>query len=337
MIVEKTFTSDYRLENVQEDNGKFYFTATSLDNNFECEKGRAILSKKSVGKAYIWRHQHPIQEGNEETHIYGEVVASRINDKGFIESKYEVYDHTKDHLALREDIKERQRVGKPLGVSMRYRKYYVGDKILHMDVFEHSGTPFPKCTKCTNIDFIGEKKLPDNEGTNEEENKLEEKDLDKSLKKIGELEGQLTSRTKIYEEIKSKVETLEAELKNKNKELDKTNKAEKTLEEKIEDLRNEVIYLKKKPIIDKILEVKKLDDRELEFLKTQDDEYLDGKLEQYIKEAESQIVVKSHEESAEEARKKADEEFSKKEPSMKKFTEQIAHKVTIKEKDEDKK
>ena len=123
MIEEKIFTSDYRLESIQEDSGKFYFTATSLDNNFECERGRAILAKKSIGKSYIWRHQHPIQDGNEDTHIYGEVVNSRINDKGFIESKYEVYGHTEDHLALREDIKERQLVGKPLGVSMRYRKY----------------------------------------------------------------------------------------------------------------------------------------------------------------------------------------------------------------------
>jgi len=335
MIVEKIFTSDYRLEAIQEDNGKFFFTATSLDNNFECEIGRAILSKKSIGKAYIWRHQHPIQEGNEDTHIFGEVVNSLINDKGFIESKYEIYSHTEDHLALRETIRERQKIGKPLGVSMRYRKYYVGDKILHWDVFEHSGTPFPKCTKCKNIDFIGEEKVPDKEEIKKEENKkLEEKDLDESLKKIGELENQLTSRTKIFEEMKSTVETLEAELKKKTNELEKT---EKTLEEKVEDLKNEVEYLKKKPIIDKILEVKKLDDRELEFLKIQDKKYLDGKFEQWSKETESKIVVKTHEESAEEANEHADEEFDKKEPTMAKFTEHIKHKIKIKEKDKDKK
>ncbi len=338
MIEEKTFTSDYRLESIQEDDGKFYFTATSLDNNFECEVGRAILSKKSVGKAYIWRHQHPIQDGNEETHIYGEVIASRINDKGFIESKYEVYSHTEDHLILREDIKERQRIGKPLGVSMRYRKYYVGDKILHMDVFEHSGTPFPKCEQCTNIDFIGEKKVPDKEEIKENEKKLEVKDLDESIKKIGELENQLTSRTKIYEEMKSTVETLEAKLKEKSKKLEETTKAEQTLEEKVEDLKNEVIYLIKKPIIDKILEVKKLDKRELEFVKNQDEEYLNEKLEQWSKESEAKIHVKSQEQTAEEAKNKADEEFDKKEPSMEKFTQHIKHKMkNRKEKDEKKK
>jgi hypothetical protein len=339
MIEEKTFTSDYHLEDVKEANGKFYFTATSLDNNFECEIGRAILSKKSVGKGYIWRHQHPIQEGNEDTHIYGEVVASRINDNGYIESKYEVYGHTKDHLALRDDIKERQRVGKPLGVSMRYRKYYVGDKILHMDVFEHSGTPFPKCTNCKNINFIGEEKVPDKEEKKDKEKEieLEGKDLQESLKKIGELENQLNSRTKIFEEMKTKVETLEAELEDKVKKLEETEKTEKTLEEQVEDLKNEVIYLIKKPLIDKIKEVKKLDDRELEFLKDQDEKYLNKKLEQWSKESESKIHVESQEESAEKAKKHADKEFEEKEPSMKKFTQHIKHKVKIKEKDEDKK
>jgi len=329
MIEEKIFTSDYRLESIEEDGDKFYFTAVSLDNNFECEKGRAVLAKKSIGKAYIWRHQHPIQEGNEETHIYGEVVESHINDKGFIESKYEVYGHTEDHLAIRDDIRRRQKVGKPLGVSMRYRKYFVGDKILHMDVFEHSGTPFPKCTQCTNIDFIGEKELPDKEEETKEEKELENIDLEENLQKITELEGQLDSRTKILEEMKSKVVTLESELKDKTELLEKTEKTEKTLEEQIADLKNEVEFLKKKPLIDKCLEVKELDEREIDFLKSQDKSYIEGKYEQWHKEAESKIVVKTQEESAEEAKEKADEEFSEKEPSMEKFTKHIRHKVKI--------
>lgn len=332
MIVEKTFTSDYRLEGIQEDSGKFFFTATSLDNNFECEEGRAILAKKSIGKPYLWRHAHPIQKGNENTHIYGEVVNSFINDKGFIESKYEVYGHTKDHLAIREEIREKHKIGKPLGLSMRYRKYFIGDKILHWDVFEHSGTPFPKCVKCNNIDFIGEKTMPGKEEKKQEKG-IDEKDLKESQKKIGELENQLNSRTKIFEELKSKVEMLEADLKDKSKELDKTEKTEKTLEEQILDLRNEVIYLQKKPIIDKILEVKKLDDRELGFLKTQDEKYLEGKLKQWSKENESKIHIKSQEESSEDAHNNADEEFEKKEPSMEKFTQHIKHKIKIKEKD----
>ena len=335
MKEEKTFTSDYTLGNLKEDNGKFFFTATSLDNNFECEKGRAILAKKSIGKHYIWRHQHPIEEGNEDTHIYGEIVNSYINDKGSIESKYEVYGHTEDHLALREDIRKRQKIGKPLGLSMRYRKYYTNDKILHYDVFEHSGTPFPKCVECNNINYIGEDEMPEKEKQTENENDGKDvKNLDESLKKINELEDQLTSRTKIYEELKSKVETLEADLKEKAETLKKT---EQTLEERVVDLKNEVEYLKKKPIIDRCLEVKKLDARELSFLKTQDKKYLEGKLEQWKKESESQIVVQSQEESAEEARKQADTELSKKEPSMAKFTEHIKHRVKIKEKDKDKK
>lgn len=333
MIEEKIFTSDYRLESIEESGDDFYFTATSLDNNFECEKGRAVLAKKSVGKAYIWRHQHPIQEGNEETHIYGEVVESRINEQGFIESKYKVYGHTEDHLAIRDDIRRRQKVGKPLGVSMRYRKYFIGDRTLHYDVFEHSGTPFPKCTKCTNIDFIGEKKLPDKEEETKEEQELENVDLDEEIKKISELESQLDSRTKILEEMKSKVVTLEAELKERDKKLEETEKAEKTLEEQIEDLKNEVEFLKKKPLIDKCLEVKQLDEREIEFLKSQDKDYIEGKYEQWSKEAESKIVVKTQEESAEESKEKADEEFSEKEPTMAKFTQHIKHKVKI-EKDE---
>lgn len=331
MIEEKTFRSDYRLESVEEKGDKFYFTAVSLDNNFECDKGRAILAKKSIGKAYIWRHQHPIQEGNEETHIFGEVVNSHINNEGFIESKYEVYDHTEDHLALRETIRERQKIGKPLGVSMRYRKYYIGDKILHYDVFEHSGTPYPKCTQCTNINFIGEKEMPNKEEIKEE--KFEEEDLDKSLKKIDELENQLNSKTKILEDMKSKVVTLENELKDRESKLEETEKAEKTLEEKVEDLQNEIEFLKKKPIIDKCLEVRRLDDREIKFLKSQDVDYIEDKYEEWKKEAESKIVVKTQEESAEDAKEHGDEELSEKEPSMEKFTKFIRHKVKL-EKDE---
>ena len=134
--------------------------------------------------------------------------------------------------------------------------------------------------------------MPDKE--KDKEKILEDKDLDESIKKIAELEEQLTSRTKIFEEIKSTVETLEAELKEKTKELEKTEKTEKTLEEQVEDLKNEVVYLIKKPIIDKCLEVKKLDDRELEFLKTQDEKYLNKKLEQWTEESESKIHIKSH-------------------------------------------
>ena len=184
MIEEKIFTSEYNVEHVLEEDGKFYFTAVSLDNNFECEDGRKILSKKSIGKPYIWRHKHPIQSGEEESHIYGEVVNSEINDKGFIESKYEVYDHTVDHIAIREAIKERQKIGKPLGVSMRYRKYYIGDKILHYDVFEHSGTPFPKCINCKTKEYIGEEeKMPEKEKVIEET----QKKLDKNMKLWEEL------------------------------------------------------------------------------------------------------------------------------------------------------
>jgi len=333
MIVEKTFTSDYRLESVEDDSGKFFFTATSLDNNFECEKGREALAKKSIGKPYLWRHQHPIQEGNKDLHIFGEIVLSHINDKGFIESKYEVYGHTQDHLDLRDIIRERQKVGKPLGLSMRYRKYHIGDKVLHWDVFEHSGTPYPKCIKCENLDYIGEEKMPtEKEIKAEKDKKLEEADLENSLKKIGELENQLNSRSKMLEDMKSTVETLESDLKEKSNKLEKTEKAERTLEEKIEDLVNEVEYLKKKPIIDKMLEVKNLDDREINFLKMQDEKYLETKLEQYIKASESKIVVKTQEESAEEARQKADEEFSKKEPTMEEFTKHIKHKMKEKDK-----
>ena len=77
-----------------------------------------------------------------------------------------------------------------------------------------------------------------------------------------------------------------------------------------------------------------MDEREIDFLKTQDEKYLKGKLEQWSKESESQIVVTSQEESAEEARKKADEEFADKEPTMEEFTKHIAHKFRNKKKDE---
>ena len=323
MIEENIVTYDCKLESVHETDGKFLFTATSLDNNFECEKGRAILAKKSVGKPYIWRHQHPIQKGNEEIHIFGEIVASGINDKGFIESTYEIYGHTEDHLSLRKIIKDRQDIGEPLGVSMRYRKYFIGDKILHYDVFEHSGTPFPACNNCKNIK-IGVENLTNEGDKTEEEKKLEDEfDFEESIKKIKELEEGLNSKTNILEDLQKQVDAYKKEIGTRDKELEEKLEKEKTLEDKILDLTKQVEYLGKKPIIDKILEVKDLDEKELEFYKTQEEDYLLEKYEDFKKQAESKIQVKDQDQTAEEAKDKSDEELSKKEPSFEEFTKFI--------------
>lgn len=328
MIEEKILSEELRLETIEEKDGKFYFIAKALNKDFECEDGRRALAKDSINKHLIWRHQHPIEEGNKETHIYGRVLDAWLDDESKeIYAKYEVYGHTPDHVALREAIKERHEIRDPLGISMRYRKYYAGGKAIHYDVLEHSATPFPACKDCKTINF--EVKTMENEEIKKEnEEELDEEDelLSKTLKKIEELEKQLDSKTKILEEYKAEVVTLEKELKKKEKALEEKEVEEKSLEETIEDLRLEVERLKKKPIIDKILEIKpkiEKDEKYLEWLRDQDEDYLKEKLEEFTKEAESKPIVKSLEESAKEAREKSDEELEKKEPSMEHFTKHL--------------
>ncbi|MHA1408706.1 MAG: hypothetical protein ACTSQY_00060 [Candidatus Odinarchaeia archaeon] len=330
MIEEKILTNDYELESINEKEDKFYFTAISLNKDFECEDLLKALAKKSIGKPYIWRHQHPIQDGNEETHIFGEVINSKLSEDGKIISTYEVYGHTKEHKALRDLIRERHKIGEPLGISMRYRKYLYGDKTIHVDVFEHSGTPYPKCEKCSTIQFMGEKNMEDNKKEDKPKDELNSKNndeaLEESLKKIKEIEEQLNTKTRLLEEFKTKIETLEKEKQEAIDSLNETKKSEKTLEEKIKDLRNEVDYLRKKPLLDEIMETVELDDRELEFYKSQDVEYLKKKVDELKEKYGSYIAIKTQEESAEEARRKAEEELSKKEPTMEEFTKNIRYK-----------
>lgn len=312
---------DLNLESVEEADGRFYFIAKALSKDFECEKGREILATDSKGKHLIWRHQHPVQEGNEETHIYGRIDDAWLEGKDKeLFAKYEVYSHTPDHLDLQEVIRERQKSKDPLGISMRYRKYFLDDKILHYDVLEHSSTPIPMCKDCKTINFEVET-MEDNEKPKNEV-KEEDEELDGSLKKIEELEAKLNSKTKILEEIKTEMVKLEKEINNKDKALENAEVKEKTMEQTVSDLTLEVERLKKKPIVDSILELSPRiakDEKYLGWLKDQEESYLKEKLEEAKHEAETKPVIKSQEESALEAHKKSDEELEKKAPSMEHF------------------
>ena len=329
MIEEIVLTEEFTLESIDETDGRFFFTAKALSKDFECEKGRERLANDSERKHFIWRHAHPIQEGNEETHIYGTVAETWLEgvDKE-IYAKYEIYGHTPDHLALREAIKERQQTGDPLGVSMRYRKYYIGDETLHYDVLEHSGTPFPACTDCKGKNFEVVTMANEKETEKDKKEELDEEDVElaKTIKKISELEAQLNSKTKILEEISTQIVTLEKEMNKKDKALDNANKTEQSLEDSVKDLKLEVDRLKRKPLVDKILEfTPKLsdDERQLNWLKDQDETYLKERLEDAKREAETKPIVKSQEDSSNEAIENADEELEKKEPSMEHFTKHI--------------
>jgi DNA repair exonuclease SbcCD ATPase subunit len=329
MMKEEVLTQEFSLESIEERDGRFFFTAKALNKDFECEKGRERLAKDSKFKHFIWRHQHPVQKGNEEIHIFGRVEDAWLEGAdNEIFAKYEIYGHTPDHLALREIIKERQHNRDPLGVSMRYRKYYIGDTVLHYDVLEHSGTPFPACTDCKGTNFEVETMVNEEKQTENTETELEEEDVElaKSIKKIEELEAQLNSKSKILEGIQTEMVALEKELKNKDKKLEEATKSEESLEQTVSGLKLEVERLKKKPIVDKILEYNpkiEKDEKYFEWLKDQEEDYLKEKLEEAKHEAETKPILKSQEESAEEAREKADEELEKKAPSMEHFTKHI--------------
>lgn len=323
MIENKILTVDLQLQSIAETGGVFTFTAKSLSKDFECEKGRKILSEESKGKPYIWRHKHPIQEGNTDTHIYGKVVDSWL-ENGEIFSKYQMYNHTDEHKAIIEVIKERHEAKEPLGVSMRYRKYLKNKVPIHYDVFEHSGTPYPKCEDCNTIEF-GVQTMTNEENIKQEEKKVEEDVLEDSISKIKKLEELLNSKTDILNELEKKVEAYRNEMLKKDSQLEKKEIVEKSLEEKVQDLKNEVDYLTKKPLIDKILEFRSLDEAEIGFYKTQPIKYLEDKLEQISKEVASakNIEVKTQEESMNESINENEKELEKKEPTMEEFTKHL--------------
>jgi len=323
---------EFSLEKVDETNGKFFFTAKSLTKDFECEKGLKIIAKKNINKDLIWRHKHPIQEGEEETHVYGTVVESSYEDGSSL-TKYEVYGHTQDHLNFRDLIRERIKINDPLSISMRYRKYFDDDgNIIHYDVFEHSGTPFPKCKKCKSIEYIGEKEMPD-EKEKEQPKVLDEKELEEQKGKIEELEASLNSKTKTLEEFKSKIETLEAELMDKSKETLTLEQRVEKLEKSKEDLEMAVDYFKKKPILDEMFELKKkLDKDEKDFYLMKPQDYLEKKLEEWKSQSTTEIVTETLDESAQKSKEKMDEQMKnekneKNEVSFEKFSALLSPKI----------
>ena len=269
----------------------------------------------------VWRHRHPIEDKHKENHIYGRIVEARLED-GYIVSTYEVYNHTADHIAFIEILKEREKIGDTLGISMHYRRYFnMKNEVIHYDVFEHSGTPFPACESCKTI-AVGVKTMT-NEGTDIKEVKKPEDEIkednsdDKILKKIGELEEMLNDKTEKLEAYKGKIESLELEMKKKSEEIEDKNNETKSVEERVLELEGEISYLKKKPILDKILELVKIDDNQLNWLKTQDKKYLTGRYEEAKNDAESKPHVKTIDESADQNITKTDEEFEENDKDVK--------------------
>lgn len=332
MSANNIVSIDFNLESIEEKDGKFFFTARSLSESFECEDGLERLARASINKHLIWRHRHPIEDKHKDNHIYGRIVEAHLED-GYIVSTYEVYNHTPDHLAFIEILKERNSVGDPLGISMHYRRYYnMKNEVIHYDVFEHSGTPFPACETCKTIEIGVETMVNENEikeeVKKEVEDEVKEEDADAEiLKKITELEGMLNDKTEKLEAYKGKIESLELEMKKKSEEIDSKSEETKTVEERVLELESEISYLKKKPMIDKLLEIIKIDDNQLEWLKTQEKDYITKRYEKAKLEAESKPHTKTIDESADENITSTDKEFEEKEgevkPTFEKFTKYL--------------
>ena len=293
---------DLTLGSIEENDGKFYFVGEALTLDYECEDGLNSLAKKTINKHFTWRHRHPIQKEHKENHVYGIVEDAWVGDKLMV--KTQLYSHTEDHRKLIQDIQLRDLVNDPLSLSMHYRTYFNEEGVVkHYDVFELAGTPYPHCKQC-NI-LSGVKKMEDEKPkieNKEEEAELEEEDL-KALETIKGLETELNSKSKAYEELKSKVDKLESELEVKD------NK-EKTLEDRVLELEGKIDFLNtKKPILDKLLEAdSEIDESQAKWLKTQTVTYIEGRLEKALKRAESQIVVQTTEETAEDAKLEKDKE-----------------------------
>ena len=300
---------DFKLESISTEDKKFYFVGKALSKDFECETGLERLKSDVLRAPFVWRHSHPMQKENKETHIYGRIVKSWVDEKNeHLYVKGEVYNHTTDHLALIDLMQKRAKVGDPLSLSMHYRTYEneLGVKI-HYDVFEISGTPFPACKTCKTIknfkleeNIMTEDKI-DETVENVDETKTEDETIVEALEKIKELEEQLNSKTHTLEEINVKVAKLEEDITIKDKELEDKEEVAKTLEDRVLELEQKADFLEKKPFLDRIADAKKIDDRELEFYKNQDIKYLEAKAVEAEKEAESKVVTKTLEETAEDA------------------------------------
>jgi len=305
---------------IEEKDGKFYFIGEALTKDYECEDGLKVISEKLINKHFTWRHRHPIQKEHKENHVYGIVEDSWVGEKLMVNTR--LYDHTEDHRNLIKDIQLRDLVKNPLSLSMHYRTYFneKGD-IKHYDVFELAGTPYPHCKKC-NI-LSGVRKMEDEKPkieNKEEEAELEEDAL-KALETIKGLEKELNSKTKAYEELESKVNKLESEIEEKAQK-------EKTLDDRVLELENKIDYLStKKPILDKLLEADSdIDKNQAEWIRTQDVSYIEKRLEDAVKKSESQIIVQTTEETAEEAQLEIEEEDKKLEVTFDQFTSQIGFK-----------
>jgi myosin heavy subunit len=340
---------EVQVESSFEENGKFYVVAKALSKDFECEAGRRALAKDIVRQAITWRHRHPLEKEHKENHIYGRAAEGWVDDKsGFLMVKAEFYDHTQDHKDFINTIKKRDFVKDPLGWSMHYRTYFnekTGKKY-HWDVFELAGTPFPACDKCKTVKIGVEKMVTKNEqenkdeaGKSQEEKELEKaKEVEKALETIKELEEKLNSKTEAYEGLNAKIQKLESQIKQKDSELEDKTRAEKSLEDRMLEMENEMKFLKeKKPILDQILELNpSIDERELKWLRSEDKDYLEERLEKEKDNARKKPQAKDLEESVLEAQKQKeqeDKELEEKEKdiTLKHFTSQLEGLEDIKE------
>jgi len=307
---------------IEEEDGKFYFIGEALTQDYECEDGLKSIANKTINKHFTWRHRHPIQEKHKENHIYGIVRDSWVKDKLMV--KTELYDHTEFHRKLIKDIQLRDLVNHPLSLSMHYRTYFnEKGEVVHYDVFELAGTPYPHCKECNIIS--GVRKMEDK--TKQLENKEEEAELEKALTAIKDLEKELNSKSVAYEDLETKVKKLESDALIKDKELEDKENKEKTLEDRVLELEGKIDFLStKKPILDKLLEADSdIDKNQVEWLKAQKVSYIEGRLEKALEKAKSQIIVQTTEETAEDAqleKEKQDEELEK-EVTFDHFTSQI--------------
>ena len=309
---------DLAAGSIEEQDGNFYFIGEALTQDYECEDGLKALATKTVNKHFTWRHRHPIQEEHKENHIYGIVEDSWVKEKLMVKTR--LYDHTELHQKLIKDIQLRDLVNDPLSLSMHYRTYFnEKGEVIHYDVFELAGTPYPHCKQCNIIS--GVRKMED-EKTEPIENKEEEAELEKALESIKNLETELNSKTKAFEDLKVKIEKLESEVDVKDKELEDN---KKSMEERVLELESKIEFLEtKKPILDKLLEAdSEIDKSQAEWLREQKVSYIEGRLEKALKKAESQIIVQEIGENAEEAKLEKEKEEKKLEVTFDQFIRDV--------------
>ena len=234
-----------------QEGNNFFFTATSITEDFACKYVMEILAEQSPNNALVFRHRHPAGREDKVVPIFGRVHESKVveqNDIHKMETTYRVPikapngKDIKDNVAFAEWVKKSYEEGNPIAISLQFSINLDEDGKAYMaNIIEHTGTHYPACKSCVNS-------LPTEVVAMEEKVEMPSVDAIKAMDSK-QLEELLEARTLEREKLEQKVVALEkeiGEIKESNGDLKATLEEEKTASVLLEKLSKDFTVLNKK-------------------------------------------------------------------------------------------